>query len=133
MINREFQPPKTWVDFENLCCDVWKVEWKCPSMQPNGRQGQKQNGVDCYGKEKLSKCWTGIQCKRKQTYTEKKLKLKTILEEISSAKGFDPKLEHLIIATTCRRCSKLQEDVRNLSDQLQNEGFFQFLSRFGMT
>lgn len=124
MINREFQPPKSWDDFENLCCDLWKVEWKCPSMQPNGRQGQKQYGVDCYGKQKFSDGWTGIQCKRKQTYPEKKLDYQTILGEVSAAKGFDPKLEHLIIATTFRRCSDLQKEVRKLSDQLQSEGHF---------
>ncbi|WP_188015013.1 hypothetical protein [Vibrio harveyi] len=124
MINREFQPPKSWDDFENLCCDLWKVEWNCPSMQPNGRQGQRQNGVDCYGKQKFSNSWTGIQCKRKQTYPETKLTYSQVLEEANAAKGFKPKLEHLIIATTFRRCSELQEKVRELSDELEKEGQF---------
>lgn len=124
MINREFQPPKSWDDFESLCCDVWKVEWNCPSMQLNGREGQKQKGVDCYGKKKPSEHWTGIQCKRKQTYPEKKLEYQTVLDEVIKAKDFEPKLEHLIIATTFRRCSKLQEEVRKLSDKLQSEGLF---------
>ena len=124
MINKEFQPPKSWDDFENLCCDIWKVEWNCLSMQANGRQGQQQNGVDCYGKQKFSNSWTGIQCKRKQTYPEKKLTYKVVLEEVNFAKTFKPKLEHLIIATTFRRCSTLQEKVRVLSDEQKSNGLF---------
>lgn len=124
MITRDFQPPKSWDDFENLCCDLWKVEWNCLSMQSNGRQGQKQNGVDCFGKQKFSDSWTGIQCKRKQTYPENELTFKEVIKEVNQAKGFNPRLEHLIIATTFRRCNKLQEQVRKLSDELESNGYF---------
>ncbi|HBC3855480.1 TPA: hypothetical protein KD866_000839 [Vibrio parahaemolyticus] len=124
MIDREFQPPKSWDDFENLCCDLWKVEWNCLSMQPNGRQSQNQHGVDCYGKQKFSNGWTGIQCKRRQTYPENKLTFREVLEEVDAAKGFQPALEHLIVATTFRRCSKLQAQVRKLSDELELDGHF---------
>ncbi|WP_443278462.1 restriction endonuclease, partial [Vibrio sp. V34_P3A8T189] len=93
-------------------------------MQSNGRQGQKQNGVDCFGKQKFSDSWTGIQCKRKQTYPENELTFKEVIKEVNQAKGFNPRLEHLIIATTFRRCSKLQEQVRELSDELESNGYF---------
>ncbi|WP_146860378.1 hypothetical protein [Aliivibrio fischeri] len=130
MIKRVFQPPKNWADFENLCCDLWRVEWACSSMQSNGRNGQKQQGVDCYGKQKFSKGWTGIQCKRKETYPESILTYGQILKEVEEAKAFKPALEHLIIATTYRRCSALQEKVRELSDDLTSKGYFSVVVSF---
>lgn len=124
MLKRDFPPVASWDDFEFLCCDLWKAEWECKNMQANGRQGQEQQGVDCFGKMKNSKKWSGIQCKRKQTYPESNLTYAQVEKEVEDAKKFVPPLEQLIIATTMRRDPALQQKIRILSDELENEGLF---------
>jgi hypothetical protein len=37
--------------FESLCLDLWKDIWQDSGAQNNGRRGQKQDGVDIFGRE----------------------------------------------------------------------------------
>lgn len=47
---QQLRKPSNWQDFELLCKKLWGEIWKCEdTIQRNGRQGQKQNGVDVYG------------------------------------------------------------------------------------
>jgi hypothetical protein len=41
--------PKSWDEFEDICVDVLKLIWSDPYLVRNGRSGQQQHGVDCYG------------------------------------------------------------------------------------
>ena len=59
--NMQIPPPRNWQDFETLCWDLWKTIFNDPETQKNGRQGQKQNGVDIYGRPNVGNEWTGIQ------------------------------------------------------------------------
>jgi hypothetical protein len=45
---KQIAPPKDWVTFENLCHAIFKVIWKDPLAQKNGRLGQAQHGVDVF-------------------------------------------------------------------------------------
>ncbi|WP_429117432.1 hypothetical protein [Aeromonas veronii] len=123
-MQKQFQPPKTWKDLEYLCCDLWKIELHSFNMQLNGREGSEQYGVDCFGQSGSSSAWIGIQCKEKQIYPEKTLKIDAIRTEIKKAKTFKPALTHYIIVTTARRAPKLQEIVRIESEKLSQDGFF---------
>lgn len=63
MATFKISPLKNWQDFQNLCCDLWKILWKDPNTQQNGRIGQPQHGVDVYGRPEQKGLWVGIQCK----------------------------------------------------------------------
>src|SRR5208337_95938 len=101
-------PPKTWQDFETLCCDFWRAIWKDPNAKKNGRQGQEQYGVDVYGNPNQQALWAGVQCKGKDNYTDKKLTEDELRAETDKAKSFIPKLSHFTMATTGPRDAVIQ-------------------------
>lgn len=104
--------PKDWQVFESITLDAMRLMWDSPSLQKNGREGQKQNGVDIYGPDHLGRP-TGIQCK-KSTVT---LNLEIIEKEIEKAEKFDAELNALYLATTCDTDIKLQKSIRKISEE----------------
>ncbi len=58
-------PLKDEVSFEEMCLDLWKRKFNDPHTQLNGRRGQRQHGVDIFGRRSSSLEWVGIQCKVK--------------------------------------------------------------------
>lgn len=41
--------PKSWDEFEDITLAAAKLRWNSTDSQRNGRQGQKQVGIDVYG------------------------------------------------------------------------------------
>lgn len=107
----ELPIPQSWEEFENISADVLKRMWRDPYVIRNGRSGQKQYGVDIYGRPvHLHGQGTKIaaaQCKRVTNLTEQE-----IAGEITSTYNFDPLPEEFLILTTLKRDSKLQTYVR---------------------
>ena len=103
--------PKSWDEFEDICADLLKRLWRDPYITRNGRSGQRQQGVDIYGKPVYLKgCGSGIaaaQCKRVE-----KITAGDIRNEIEQATKFAPQLEEYVILTTLKRDASLQEYVR---------------------
>lgn len=103
--------PRSWDEFEDICADLLKRLWHDPYVVRNGRDGQRQHGVDIYGKPvHLQGCGSGIagvQCKRVVELTEGDIR-----NEIEQATEFVPKLEKYLILTTLKRDASLQEYVR---------------------
>ena len=104
--------PKSWDEFEDICADLLKRQWRDPYITRNGRPGpHKQHGVDIYGKPvHLQGCGSGIaaaQCKRVEKLTEGDIR-----NEIEQATEFVPKLEEYLILTTLKRDASLQEYIR---------------------
>ena len=103
--------PKSWDEFEDICADLLKRLWQDPYITRNGRCGQKQHGVDIYGKPvHLQGCGSGIagaQCKRVVELTKGDIR-----NEIEQTPEFVPKLEEFLILTTLKRDASLQEYVR---------------------
>lgn len=103
--------PKSWDEFEDICADLLKRSWRDPYITRNGRSGQRQHGVDIYGKPVyLEGCGSGIaaaQCKRVEKLTEGDIR-----NEIEQATKFAPQLEEYVILTTLKRDASLQEYVR---------------------
>lgn len=120
----QIPPPKHWQDFETLCWDLWKTICNDPQTQKNGRQGQKQNGVDIYGRPNGGNKWTGIQCKGKDNYSEKTVTEKELREEVEKAKSFDPALSKYILATTGQRDQEVQKLARKITDEHSQEELF---------
>lgn len=111
--------PSDWQEFELITRDAMQLKWNSPILQRNGRQGQKQDGVDIYGPDQLGRP-VGIQCKN----TVKRLSLKKIEAEVKNAEGYKGKLQALYVATTAKMDEALQKDVRLLSENRVGEGKF---------
>lgn len=103
--------PKNWQDFEDLVLDALRQQWRSPTLQKNGRPGQKQAGVDIYGPDEIGRR-AGIQCKRYAS-----LSMDVVETEVANAEKFKGVLNTLIIATTAEHDAKLQQEVRLLSDK----------------
>jgi hypothetical protein len=111
--------PQHWQEFENIVRDALANQWRSPSLQKNGRPGQEDDGVDVYGPDYLGRL-VGVQCKR----FSGQLKMKTVQEEIKNAEGFVGQLSTLYIATTAQHDSRLQEQVRIVSEERAKQGKF---------
>ncbi|MDI5921357.1 hypothetical protein QLQ86_11225 [Halomonas sp. LR5S13] len=104
-------PPSNWQDFQDLIVEVARVRFLESSVQEYGRLGQAQKGIDVYAQDHLDK-HIGLQCKE----TKKESLTTTIIDaEIIKAQQFSPALDLLIIATTARIDTKLQDHVINLN------------------
>lgn len=117
----EIPPPSYWQDFELLTLDLCRLKWRDDYAERNGREGQKQAGVDVSGYSHTAKEQTGVQCKKRKTKINgvtapsSSLTADEIDEEIKAARSFSPSLQRFIIATTGPRDSSLQEHVRTLN------------------
>tara|TARA_R110002167_G_scaffold77944_8_gene216087 strand:- start:17397 stop:21308 length:3912 start_codon:yes stop_codon:yes gene_type:complete len=113
----QIPPPKNWQDFESLCCDLWGEIWNDPNTQKNGRQGQRQKGVDVFGRPNQGDEWAGVQCKGKDNYSESQVTEEELKEEYKKAKRFKPQITEFILATTAPRDAKLQELARKITNR----------------
>ena len=120
----QLPPPSRWEDFEDLCHDLWTLEWKDPSLVRHGRKGQRQDGVDICGKRVGRKEWSGIQCKCKDNLLGSKLTEKELRAEVAKALVFTPKLSEYIVVTTTPRDAVLQKIAREITDDHDAHGLF---------
>ena len=113
--------PKSWEEFEDITADILKVRWATPNVTRNGRGGQRQHGVDIYGRAKhLEQRYAGAQCKR---YSDD-LSWPILLGAVAEAEEFQPYLAEFLVATTARRDAKLQENIRRLNVERVDAGKF---------
>ncbi len=111
--------PKSWDEFEDICKDAFSLRWSNHDLSRHGRAGQKQDGVDIYGTDYLTK-FVGIQCKN----TVDGISESVINDEINKAQKFRPIIDALYIATTAPRDAKIQRYVRNISATRIANGLF---------
>ncbi|WP_181454335.1 MULTISPECIES: restriction endonuclease [Stenotrophomonas] len=111
--------PSNWQDFETITRDAFSQLWASPTLQKNGRGGQRQSGVDIYGNDYLGRP-VGIQCKRYSAA----LTIKDVEDEIRAAEKFEGILTALFLATTGNHDSVLQRKVRTLSESRARSGDF---------
>jgi hypothetical protein len=112
--HQQIAPPSEWAEFENLCLALFQAQWQDDGVQKNGRQGQKQVGVDIFGTNHAQGggLWA-VQCKLKEA--PRGLTTKEISDELAMADKFTPTLAHWIIATTAANDVNVQEFVRLLN------------------
>lgn len=120
----QIPPPKTWQEFESLCCDLWREIWKDQHTQKNGRQGQLQHGVDVYGKPNQGEAYAGVQCKGKDNYVDNTITEKEVEAEVEKAKSFKPPISEFVIATSGKKDVKIQEIARAISERHTKKGLF---------
>ena len=113
-VHFEQAPPRTWQQFEELCGDTFSALWSDPGLVRHGRGGQKQDGVDFYGKHGTR--WpVGLQCKRKAIWPVISLTTAEIDKEVAAALKFRPKLKSFYILTTAPEDKKLLKHVREIT------------------
>ena len=105
-------PPNDWSEFEDIVLSCLKIKWASPNLTKHGRSGQRQQGVDIYGRDDLGR-HVSVQCKK----TLGDISLDLVNEEIEKAATFRPSLTALFIATTAQADAKIQQSVRLLSEQ----------------
>lgn len=121
--NANLLPPTDDNEFEELLRDLCEIEWGDPGTVRNGRKGQKQTGVDVYGRLKdMGGVYRGVQCKVRST--RKTLSKAEIEYEVNEAENFPHRLDRLIIATTLPRDTNLQRIVDEINDDRVQLGKF---------
>lgn len=122
----ELPVPESWEEFETIVADVMKREWSDPYVTRNGRQGQRQDGVDISGNPAyLDGGTSGIQCKNTSD-----VDIDLIESEVERAKDFTPPLEEFIFTCTASSDARLQEEVRELALELREQDFFELRIMF---
>lgn len=115
--------PKSWEEFEMLCCDLFRCVWQDPGTQRNGRTGQPQHGVDVFGRPNQGIGYAGVQARNKiQLPTG--LNTAELFEEVDKAKSFAPPLTKFILATTAPNDAKIQQEARLLTAEQITRGSF---------
>ena len=118
-VTSKLSPPNSWGEFEDISADIIKKIWQDDYLIRNGRSGQKQNGVDMFGKPlNLNGNYCGVQCKNKQ------VNINEVKEEINKAESFKPLLKELIFMICSSRDSTLQEQIRVIDIERLKENKF---------
>ncbi|MGY4426343.1 hypothetical protein ACVWY2_008792 [Bradyrhizobium sp. JR6.1] len=121
--NEQLRPPPSWDKFEEICADLFSRIWKDNQVVRYGRTGQRQHGVDIYGKD--SEADAGVQCKGKRDWPPTKLTIPEIDNaEIQEAKKFDPPLRTYIFATTADNDVYITDHVNAVSAKQAEQGLF---------
>ena len=117
--------PKDWGEFEEICADLFSNEWGDRNAARNGRQGQRQNGVDIYGSPSTGGL-AGVQCKGKRGSWPPKQQITTtqIDREVAKAKSFTPPLTEFTIAVATPDDASLQQHARTITERHKKEGLF---------
>src|SRR2546426_11946961 len=98
-VYREYAPPRSWEQCEELCADTFAAEWSDPALVRRGRAGQRQRGVDIVARHGAQ--WPiGLRCKKKTKWPVKRLTPQEVDREIKEARKFRPKLKSFYILTT---------------------------------
>ena len=113
----QIPPPENEEQFERLCLDLYKLKFG-DQTQRNGKRGQSQDGVDIVVQDQH----IGIQCKK--TSLNGKIKKKVLHDEVKKAINFSPSLKRFILATTCKRDAKIQEEARLISEEHEKKNLF---------
>jgi hypothetical protein len=119
----QLDPPKSWDELEEICADLFAVEWGDRNTVRHGRQGQRQNGVDIYGRPRDGG-HAGVQCKGKRRWPPTNLTVQEIDDEVAEALKFRPALTEYIIATTWLDDTHLQEHARRITALHHAQGLF---------
>lgn len=123
--NKQIPVPKTWQSFEDLCLGLFKVIWRDPYAQKNGRLGQPQHGVDVFGApDQDCSRYHGVQCKGKDLSLGATVSRQELLDEIAKAEAFAPALQHWVLATTAPADAELQRVAREISVERERQGKF---------
>jgi hypothetical protein len=118
-----YPPPKDWDEFEEMCTDVFSAEWADRNATRYGRQGQRQNGVDIYGKPSPGG-YAGVQCKGRRSWPPRPLKTTEMDKEVKKALKFRPALAEFTFVTTAADDARIQDHARLITERHAANGLF---------
>lgn len=110
----DLPPPSSWDEFEVICADLWMEIWADRNAQRYGRTGQRQNGVDIFGRDRDgANC--AAQCKGKSNWPPSKLSTAEVDAEIEKAKKFSLPIQEFLILTTAANDVTVQDHVNEIN------------------
>ncbi|MCB0127231.1 MAG: hypothetical protein KDE58_33445, partial [Caldilineaceae bacterium] len=116
-------------EFESMIRDICALEWNDPHTEKYGRSGQKQDGVDIYGRPSdLNGNYYAAQCKLRKT--GKRLSQTAIAHEVKAARQFPHPLALLILVTDTARDTDTQILVNQISAAEEQNGSFRVIIWF---
>jgi hypothetical protein len=119
LIKKQWQVPKYWQDFEEMCCLLYKARFPHHQAHRYGRAGQEQHGVNIAVSPDRRE-WIGIQCKLKTELLGSFLSESEIIEEHKKSRKHEPALSRLYIVTSCARDKDVQDLAAKISDSFQS-------------
>jgi len=105
-----------------MCADVFGAEWSDRNATRYGRQGQRQHGVDIYGKP--SGGYAGVQCKGRRRWPPPSLTTREIDEEVAKALKFSPPLVEFTFTTIAVDDAQIQDHARLITERHAALGLF---------
>lgn len=118
-VTNELAFPETEDRFEEMCFNLYRMEWKDLGCTRLGGTGQGQFGLDIIGTHGAQH--VGVQCKH---YVKKAFTLGTVETDVQKADDAGIVIDHLIFATTAANKSDLVLKVRELSNARKKAGKF---------
>jgi tetratricopeptide (TPR) repeat protein len=115
-------PPKDWQAFERHSRVLFEYSLADPQTQNNGRPGQRQHGVDIYGRRGGNGVLVGVQCKGKDNDYGGTVSDAELLREVKNTEQFVPPLDEFILITTAPDDASIQEAARLLEQEVQRAG-----------
>jgi hypothetical protein len=112
-------PPKDWQAFERNARVLFEHILKDPLTKTNGRSGQRQNGVDIYGRRDGCGDHVGVQCKGKEAAFGEAVSKAELRREVQKAQKFKPHLDEFILVTTAQDDQKIEEEARLICGELE--------------
>lgn len=109
--------PKSGDEWEEMALDAMRLRWRYPNAQRNGRCGQRQHGVDIFGKMGTSS--VAAQAKNMDALSEG-----DAISEIVKAERFQPSLHDFYLVIGGPRDASFQEFIRLLSNDRNSNGKF---------
>src|SRR5467141_422803 len=120
-IRLKYRIPANEADFEFFGLAILKVHWNCPGLDLYAHRGERQFGIDLLdlsGTEPLS----AGQCKLHAEW--KTIPPAEIMEEVSRARAFNPKLGRFAIITTARAMRTAHDAVLRINQEHRSQGLF---------
>ncbi len=121
-ISLRYEIQSNYDDFADLCLDLLRRHFQCPTMVKYARGGQKQDGVDLFGVTEEGRIIAG-QCKLHE-YGQNLRPKDDVQEEVNKAKNFRPTLHEYLILTTAKRDLKIQKLVAEITQDHLKKGLF---------
>jgi hypothetical protein len=119
-----FPKPQYWQQFEDLTHEVFKYAFGDNTPTKHGRSGQKQFGVDVFGRQNGNGPLIGIQCKRREEKDAaggfpfgNPLSQEDVKEEIGKVDLTKLKLVQFIVATTAPADGVIQRWVEQYNEE----------------
>ena len=118
----QLNAPSDWDEFENICADLFALEWNYPEVVRYGRKGQRQTGVDIHGQQNGED--VAVQCKGKRIWPPTELTTSEIDIQVAEAINFRPHLKKFIIATIANDDVHIQDHVNAISERHRQANLF---------